>query len=168
MNSPPWDRSEAARHSAEIDAEVEEIFEELEMALGKPAVPGAAADGPGPPGRPDDVVLPDDFELPAGAPADPAPPAPILPDDFELSAAAIAPAADHDPLAGPGPGESAPLELELESGFGADPGPWAGAAPGPRPGAPLTVAELSPRELADLIERAVERAFRAALRDRGN
>ena len=173
MDSPKWNNSNIARSSAELDAELEQVFEDLENVLGKSEsdLSPDQADFPQA-DEPDDVVLPDDFELPAAVPpAQPLPeaPVPVLPDDFERSAAGISPAADHDPFAEPAPEKIEPLEL-TDAPFESPYFPAPPAAEKPKaaaPAWPATVKELSPDDLAALIEGAVARGVEAALRKQG-
>lgn len=203
MTSKSWDDSDIVTASAGLDEELQEIFADMEAVLGKPrsaaqqdeAGPGADDfDSPLPPeevepwlrkpagrarddeaGLDEEVILPDEFELPP-----PAGRRSPLAGDFEHSAAVIAPAADREdldeeelygPAADLAPAETTraarpghPDESELpEAEILPDDGP----ADEPDFAYAATVAQLSPEDFSRLVERAVIRGLSKALKKSG-
>ena len=188
---PPMAADDVARLSASLDEELMDILSDLGHVLELTGQsPEPQAEGTPPPLEgPDEVVLPDEFELPMAAtmPPDPEPPAgtPRLADDFETAAADISPAADHDhlfdlELTAGGEMEVEIVEVEpgrpLEDDFDAPlpdfkPNDWddqaeADADQSVEEDDQLTVkvGDLSVREFSRLIEKAVARGVRQALR----
>lgn len=205
MTAKPWDDSDIVTASAGLDDELREIFADMEAVLGKPRtavnreksapeaddfytpLPVDEAD-PWPrksTGRPravetddpldEELILPDEFELPPSAGR-----RSPLADDFEPSAAEIAPAADRDDLAaddfyGPAadlaPAETTrvgrrgrPDESELPE---AEILPDGADEDDPELTYAATVAQLSPADLSRLIEQAVIRGLSKALKKSG-
>jgi len=192
MTSKTLGDSDIGRASAELDSELEQIFEEMDAVLKESSVRESPAAGRPAPDDGDDIALPDDFELPPTRKAGAAP-APFLSPDFERSVSAVSPAAAHEILelelelepaepdefrsprqqrtASPPPARDSfqrpgrrPRPLPLENEL-----PEAEVLPddfGENPKPAATVAQLSPEALARLIEEAVERGFLKALRKR--
>ena len=190
MSSKKWDDAELARVSAELDAELEEIFAEVDHRVKRRPDPEA--------GLPKAEILPDDFDdeprktapFRFNGPDDP-PEIEILPDDFGPEGEGEAVVGDFSRIS-PAEVFDADFTVEAENRRPAGAG---GAAPprrdsGDRSGAPeesdeaddeskffpsahygdfkaASVGEMRPDDFGRLIERAVERAILSAIAKAG-
>lgn len=168
MTKKHWNDQELAKVSADLDAELEQLFDEMETVL--TSMPEDQA-GPTLGFLPDD----DDMEPPRARRLRSSDDAPVLArpnelgdDDFEARAASIAPAGDlvdgHSPAARRPKRQRASFERPVEQDL-----PEAEILPDDydEPG-PLqlrsTISDLSPEDFSSLMERAVARGVLAALK----
>ena len=188
---PPPSINDVARLVADLDEELKGIVSDMTEVLDRTvALPEPA---PGLDDDPDEVTLPDEFELPE--PDEPLPEAEtdpvVLPDDFEIAAADISPAADHDhffeldfefkgdiEIVADEPDETKADETKADD-FDSplpdftsgdwDDGPEISIPPaGASEDQPTArIADLTVREFSLLVERAVARGVRRALRKQG-
>lgn len=187
MSSKPWNETELDKTSAELDAELEEIFAEVDRSKRRPALEASL---------PQAEILPDEYDDRPGQgffildEDDDPPPIEILPDDDDQSPhgnlkdyEAIAPADAHDifeedslledPPSQPqkvrpkeGSFERADRAATHDDSFSDLEKPAferRGMSNRSRLPAPSSVADLTPDELSRLIERAVERGMLNAL-----
>ncbi len=196
MTSKDMSGSDITKASAELDSELEQIFEEMDAVLKDSSSWDAPADSaPRLSKGALEINLPDEFELPDDETGTDEPTR--LTKDFERTVATIAPAADREilelelesvelerPYHRPAPPPPLAPSSAGKSGLGLPPGP-AGPSPenelpeaeilpddfeeGPESTARAasTVAGLSPQALSRLIEEAVTKGVLEALKRRG-
>lgn len=186
MSSKKWDDTELDRVSAELDAELEEIFAEVDRVKRRPDAEA---------GLPKAMVLPDDFvDEPRKSvpfdfddPDDP-PEIEILPDSFGPEDSTgesvgdfgrISPAADNEVFDAdftlendnPRPGGSAAARTPSKRADGPDgePGDDSKTFPSADYGdfRAESVGDLTPDEFGQLLERAMERAILSAIAKAG-
>lgn len=161
MTIKHWDDRELAKVSADLDAELEQLFDEMENVL-------TSSDEVEEPRL---EFLPDDEPEPARSRSFPPAAAPLRPsepqeDDFERKLAAIAPADDRqETTAAARPGRERKPEREAPRSRADSPEDEEQDSPAETAGRYGTpVAALSPEEFSRLMERAVARGVLAALK----
>lgn len=163
MSSKQWDEAELAKTSAELDAELEEIFAEVDR-VGRSPEPEAA---------------PRKAAVPRDGSGDEPPEIEILPDNFEEDDPDDEPVGDFGHISPASDNEVFDADFTVE----AENRRTAAAAPSPEreddgdqelfPGdrydgrRAASVGEMSPEEFGRLVERAVERAILSAIAKAG-